>query len=373
MRFTTSKDILLGATLMANRAIANKSSNPILLDYKIELTVRGVEMTSSNADMSVFTVIPMKDNGMDVVRNVSYGSVLVRAQLFTNVIRKLEGKEVTVEVIDNAIVKIDDGISIFRLNCIPGEEYPDINMDKGVNTFEVNPKDRQSLISQTAFAALDKDTRPILNAINLKAENGVLTATATDSARLSRKTIDVDPSVRLSCNVPAKNLSEIVSLIENAEEVEISSTSEKIFFYFGNTLVSSRLIPGDYPVSSRIIPQTFNCFLEIGSQQILSAVDRISVVATERAPVIKLTMDEDMVEVSSASDQSGSGSEKMPPISYNGDRLTIAFNAIYVAQAVRALNSESVVFSFLGEMKPFVIKDPKNDSVVELITPMRTR
>jgi DNA polymerase III sliding clamp (beta) subunit (PCNA family) len=29
--------------------------------------------------------------------------------------------------------------------------------------------------------------------------------------------------------------------------------------------------------------------------------------------------------------------------------------------------------SFIGEMKPFVIRNPKDDSVVELITPMRTR
>jgi DNA polymerase-3 subunit beta len=84
-------------------------------------------------------------------------------------------------------------------------------------------------------------------------------------------------------------------------------------------------------------------------------------------------MSDDQVEVSSSSDQTGSGVERLTTIQYTGERLDIAFNALFVSQAVRALGSEDVRMSFVGEMKPFVIRNPKDDSVVELITPMRTR
>jgi DNA polymerase-3 subunit beta len=148
-----------------------------------------------------------------------------------------------------------------------------------------------------------------------------LTATATDSARLSRKSVSVDPSLRFSVNVPARTLADIVSLFEGSDSVEISANAEKIIFSFGTTLVSSRLISGEYPVSSSIIPQNFSFFLEVNAQQLLNAIDRVSVLATDHAPVVKLAMDDEQVEVSSTSDQTGSGVEKLTTIQYTGERL----------------------------------------------------
>ena len=84
-------------------------------------------------------------------------------------------------------------------------------------------------------------------------------------------------------------------------------------------------------------------------------------------------MTNDGVEISSSGDQNGSGSEKLSIILYTGERLEIAFNAVYVSQAVRALGSEDVVLKFVGEGKTFVIVDPKDDSIIELVTPRRTR
>ena len=83
-------------------------------------------------------------------------------------------------------------------------------------------------------------------------------------------------------------------------------------------------------------------------------------------------MREEEVEVSAKSDASGSALEKISTFQYTGDRLDVSFNSQFVIDAIRAVRSEDVLICFLGEMKPFVVKNPKDDSVVELITPMRT-
>jgi DNA polymerase-3 subunit beta len=374
MRFTINKDQFLKGLMTAGHAIGNKAPNPVLLCFKLELTSRGLEITGSDSDITVWTLIPNTLNEKEIIRNGSQGAALVNAHVLTEVVRKFEGAELSFEIIDNAIAKLDDGKSTFKLNSIVAEEYPEINLERTGNAFSLSAADLTTLVSQTAFAALDKDTRPILMAINLRADGGKLTATATDSARLSRKSIAIDPSLHFSANVPAKTLSQVVSLLEGADEVEMSATAEKVVFSFGTTLVSSSLIAGDYPaVSSSIIPNNFNYYLDVNAQQLLNAVDRVSVLVTDRASVVKLSMADDQVEVSSSSDQTGSGVEKLTTIQYTGERLEIAFNAAFVSQAVRALGSEDVRLSFVGEMKPFVIRNPKDDSVVELITPMRTR
>ncbi|MCQ2911908.1 MAG: DNA polymerase III subunit beta [Bacilli bacterium] len=373
MRFTIDKEQLLKGLLIAGKGISSRNANPQLLCFKMEMTSIGLEITAFNGDVTVFTRVPLKLNEKEVIRNYSLGSSLISAHFLTEIVRKMEGNELSLDIIDESIAKIDDGNSVFKLPCMSTDEYPDIDLEANGPMFSIPCTDLTKLVEQTAFAALDKDTRPILNAINLKAEGGRFIASATDSARLSRKSVPVDTNIRFNANVAAKTIGDIIKLFENNYEVQICSTGEKMILSFGQTIVSTRLIAGDYPVSNSIIPQNFNYSLQINSQQLLNAIDRVSILSSDRAAVVKLCMTSDGVEISSSGDQNGSGSEKLTTIQYQGERLEVAFNALFVTQAVRALGVEDVTMKFIGEMKPFVIVDPKDDSIVELITPMRTR
>ena len=80
-----------------------------------------------------------------------------------------------------------------------------------------------------------------------------------------------------------------------------------------------------------------------------------------------------MTKLEYTGDQTGSGVERLAAVQYTGNRLDIAFNALFVTQAVKAVGSEDVTLCFTAEMKPFVVKNPNDESIVELITPMRTR
>ena len=373
MRFTINKNEFLKGLLIASHAVGSKNANPMLLGFKLEMSSLGLEITANNDDIAIWTVIPLANEEKEIIRNYTLGVTLINAHLLTEVVRKMEGEEISLEVIDDRVAKVDDGNTNYQLNCQSAEEYPDIDLEKGGNIFNVSCADLAKLVEMTAFAALDKNTRPILTAINLRGEGGKLTATATDSARLSRKSVEIDPSIRFSANVPARTLSEVVRLFENNTEVEIAASETKVIFSFGNTVVKSRLIGGDYPVSNAIIPTNVNYRLSVSASALLNAIDRVSVLATDRAAVVKLEMTSDGIEVSSSSDQTGSGAETLTAVQYQGERLEVAFNALFVTQAVKALVSDDVELKFIGEMKPFVIVNPNDDSVVELITPMRTR
>ncbi len=373
MRFTIDKDEFLRGLLIAGHAIGAKASNPELICFKLELTEAGLNILASNGEMSIWTLVPNAFNGSQVIRSAQPGATLLSAHVLTEVIRKMDGKEISLEIVDDRIAKIEDGNASFKLNCISADEYPDLDSEKNGVSLILRCADLAKLCEQTAFAAFDKDTRPILTAINLDAQGGSLTAIATNSARLSRKKIAIDPSVRFTANVPSKTLVEVTRLFEGAEEVELTVSSKKILFSFGTTLVSSRIFDDDYPVNGSIVPTDFNYFLSVNAQQFLNAIDRVSILSRDHGTVVKLSMDEDRVEVSSYGDQTGSGVERLNSVQYSGNRLDIAFNALFVTQAVKALGSEDVSLSFTAEMKPFVIRNPNDDSIVELITPMRTR
>ncbi len=374
MRFTINRDAFLKGLNIAGKAIGSKSPIPVMMNFKLQLTLEGLSIIGSNNELTIKTLVTANEGEEKIITDQEYGSTLVSNKILTDIVRKIEGDKIYFEVIDETIVKISDNRSNFTLNAIRAEEYPEIDLsNQGVGLI-INKEIFQSLINQTAFAASNKEQRPILTAVNLQADNGRLTATATDSARLARKEITLEETYGFTANVPAKVLSEVSKLIEseNAEVISLAVSDTKVLFSFGATVVSSRLISGDYPNTKNIVPKSFNYFLEANAQELISAMERVSLLLSEKENVVKLTMTRDGVEVSTKSSQVGSATERINICQYDGERLEISFNSTYVIEAIKACGSEDVTLAFLGEMKPFVIKNRQDDSQIQLVTPMRT-
>ena len=373
MRFTVSKDQFLKALNAASHAIAPKNPIPALSNFKLELSDRGLEVTGSNSEITIRSIVPYRSGENEIIRNAGLGATLVNSHLLLESVRRMGGNQITMDVIDEAIAKIGDGKTSYKLSCVKADEYPDIDLESDGVGFSLKCVDFTSLIEATAFAASNKEqARPVLTALNLEAANGELSAVATDSARLAEKTMPIDSDVRFRVNAPARILVDITHLFEGEEDVSISVSTQKILFHFGTTVVSSRLIAGDYPATKAIIPQTFNYYLEVNANELLSAMGRVSVLSVDRDPVVTLTMKEEEVTVSCQNALTGSAEESISTYSYNGEALRVSFNALFVNDAIKALKSADVTLCFQGEMKPFVVRDGKNPSVVELITPMRT-
>ena len=373
MRFVIKRDELLKALLIAGRAVNSKSSAvPVLANLKFELDERGLSITGSNYELTIKTTVPYTRNDVEIIRNTKEGATLVNAKIITDMARKIDVDEINFEVVDSTIAVITAGKIKYNLNCIKANEYPDIDLEPNGIQINLTHVEFSSLVSQTAFAASLKEQRPILTAINLEAADGVLTATTTDSARLARKQIPISTDLRFSANVPAKMMVEVDHLLENADAVKVALSDKKALFEFDSTVVATRLIAGDYPNTKNIVPRITNYSLEVNSSDFLKAIDRVNILSIDRENVVDLNLNEDFVEISAKSTQVGSASEKIDVFKFEGSNLQISFNSEFVSSAIKALNSEDVTFLFVGEMKPFVIKNPADESVIQIVTPVRT-
>jgi len=372
MRLSIDKEQFLKALNTASKAIASKSPDPLLANLKLDLNERGLEVTGTNREITIQCLVPYRIGEKEIIRSAGLGAALINAKLITEVVRRMEGAELTIEIIDDSIAKIDDGRSSFKLNCVRAEAFTDIDLEPNGTIITLPCDEFAALVDQSAFAASNKEQRLVLTALNLEAADGMLVATATDSARLARKSLPIDGDVSFKCNVPARTLIDVTHLFENAVRVTLAVSDSSILFLFENTIVCSRLIPGDFPVTKAIIPQTFNYYLEVNAQELLAAMSRASLLSAERDYVVKLTMSESEVQVSSRSEQTGSALESIQTFQYSGERLEVSFNSVFVIDAIKALKSEDVRICFRAEMKPFVVLDPHDDSVIQLITPMRT-
>ena len=374
MKFTIKREELLKALNIASRAVSSKVAVPVLKNLKLELDEKGLSIMGSDYDITIKTVIPYSIGDTEIIRNYKEGAALIGSRFITEITRKLESEEVTFDVIDTTIATISDSnnTSQFTLDCIRPEEYPDLDLEPSGTKITLSRNDFSLLVSQTAFAASLKEQRPILTAMNLEAVNGILTATATDSARMARKTIQVPFDAEFVSNVPAKMMVEVDHLIENQDSVEIAFSDKKALFTLGKTVIATRLVDGDYPNTKNIVPRVTNYSLEVNASQFVKAIDRANILSLDRENVVDLSMSELGIEISSKSSQIGSAVEKIEMFKYEGAPLRISFNSEFVLAAIRALNCEDVTLAFVGEMKPFVVKNAQDDSIIQIVTPVRT-
>ena len=129
---------------------------------------------------------------------------------------------------------------------------------------------------------------------------------------------------------------------------------------------------GEYPNTKNIVPRVTNYVLEVNASDLAKAIDRVNILSIDRENVVDLMMNGDMVEVSAKSTQVGSAVEKIDTFKFEGNNLQISFNSEFVLSAIRALGCEDVTFLFVGEMKPFVVKNADDESVIQIVTPVRT-
>ena len=246
----------------------------------------------------------------DNIEIIKTGSVVLSSRYILEIIKKIDSEDVHIFIVDGTLTRIEGANSRFDLNGTSYIDYPRIDLNKtGVN-LQMKSTDLKEAIEQTSFATSEKETRPVLTGVNFKAKNHVL--------------------------------------------------------------IQTRLIDGTFPDTGRLIPDSFDYSMSIDSTSLLNSIDRASLLTNEQTNIVKLTMDQDHVILSSFSQEIGSVEENLSRAFYKGEPLKISFSAKYLTDAIKSINGQKVRVLFTGEMRPFIIKDFEREDIIQLVLPVRT-
>ncbi|WP_078432210.1 DNA polymerase III subunit beta [Metabacillus halosaccharovorans] len=377
MKFIIQRDKLVQGVQDVMKAVSSRTTIPILTGIKIVAHTEGVTLTGSDSDISIESFIPAEEDGKEFVEIVQAGSVVLTAKFFSEIVKKLPMEIVEIEVGNHHSTIIRSGKAEFSLNGLDAEEYPLLPQIEEDNIFKIPTDLLKAMIRQTVFAVSTSETRPILTGVNWKLENGELICIATDSHRLAlrKAMINSENQIYYNAVIPGKSLSELSKILDDTSEpIEIVITENQVLFKAKNLLFFSRLLDGNYPDTSRLIPSDSKTNLTLNSKEFLQAIDRASLLAKEaRNNVVKLsTLTDGMIEVSSNSPEIGKVSEEIQAEEVVGEELKISFSAKYVMDALKALEGTEINVNFTGAMRPFVIRTKDDDSMLQLILPVRT-
>ncbi|MBT2638696.1 MULTISPECIES: DNA polymerase III subunit beta [unclassified Bacillus (in: firmicutes)] len=377
MRFIIQRDSLLQSVQDVMKAVTSRTTIPILTGIKIVANEEGVTLTGSDSDISIESFIPKEENGDEIVEIKQPGSIVLQARFFSEIVKKLPTDSVEIDVHNNLQTIIRSGKSEFNLNGLDAEEYPHLPQISEEHVFKIPTDLLKGLIRQTVFSVSTSETRPILTGVNWKVENNELICIATDSHRLALRKAKLEAENTGSYNVviPGKSLTELSKILDDSSEsVDIVITENQVLFKAKHLLFFSRLLEGNYPDTGRLIPTESKTDVVVNTKEFLHAIDRASLLAREgRNNVVKFsTIEGGAIEVSSNTPEIGTVVEEIQSQSIDGEDLKISFSAKYMMDALKALEGTEIQISFTGAMRPFVIRPLHDDSILQLILPVRT-
>lgn len=361
------------------KAISSRTTIPILTGIKLTAYEDEMTLTGSDSDISIESTVPLQTEE-DVIATVEKaGSIVLQARFFSDIVKKLPGETVEIAVDNRLTATIRSGTSEFNLNGLDPEEYPQLPAIEEDHVYSVKADLLKHVIRQTVFAVSASETRPVLTGVNWELNEGKLSCVATDSHRLASRIISVegneDHPALSNVVIPGKSLNELAKILDDTDErIEFVVTESQILFKTKHLLFFSRLLDGNYPDTNRLIPAEGKTDIVVPTKEILQAIDRASLLAKEgRSNVVKFaTLNDNEIEVSSNSPEIGRVFERVNTQSIEGEEVKISFSAKFMIDALRAIDSPEIRIRFTGAMRPFLLQPLENDSILQLILPVRT-
>ena len=375
MKFTVNRNLFLDNLNNVMHAISSRATIPILSGIKLNLTETELLLTGSDTDISIEIKIPVSED----LTVDSTGSIVLPARFFSEIIRRLPGKEFSLEVKESFQTQIISENSEFTINGLDANNYPRLPEIPDESSFVISGKTFREIINETQFAVATQESRLVLTGVHFTFSPDKIHAVATDSHRLSSRalTLENGPQTKTDLIIPGKSLLELARIIgETDPEIKVCPGENQVLFEIGNILFYSRLLEGSYPDTERLIPTDSTTTVEFDLMELSSALDRASLLThAGRNNVVDLTLDTEKqsAKLSGESAEIGNVEEDVSFKKLEGENLKISFNPDYLRDALKASVTDSVIMDFTQPLRPFTVNPDKADiNFVQLITPVRT-
>ena len=339
MRFTISREKLQEGLAAVGASIPAKTTLPVLANILVETTDKGIRLSGTDLDIAVST---------EVAADVDApGGITIPAKKLTEIARELPPSPVKIASSGEQRITLDCGRSHFKILGLPRDEFPSfpaVRFDD--KTWRIRSGEVQKLIGHTAFAVSTEESRPILNGVLWELRPDRMRMVATNGHRLAKMDVPITAAgAQSDLIVPPKALEQIRRLFPADEELEIARGENHLGFRSPFTAVYTRLIEGPYPNYEQVIPKDNEKFAIADKQSLVSALKRMSVIASDQTHRIRLSFNSGMLKLSVQTPDLGEANDELP-IRYTGDQLDIGFNASYLLEILRYMPTEEVRLTF---------------------------
>ena len=370
MEITVSKFELLRELTATQGVVERKTTIPILSNYLFEAAGDRLSLTATDLDLSLRTACNAKVK--------KEGSCTIPARKLHDYVKLLPDADITIKLLENHWVSIRCGRSNTKMVGMARANFPSLPGFPTAGAVKIAPGVLRQMIAQTTFAIANEESRYTLNGALMVLKPESITMVATDGHRLAHIERGGEKfdgiSGEMKTLVPKKAMDEIKSLLDSTdvETIEFAKDESTLFFRIGPRLLTSRQLTGQFPNYEAVLPKDNNKSVTVNCEDLTGAIQRVAQFADERSRAVRMKMEKGELKISASSTETGE-SEDSIETNYNGDAVTIGFNAAYLLDFLKAVGAGEVRMEFkdaqsAGQLRPAEGDDYKYRYIV---MPMR--
>ncbi|MBQ6688167.1 MAG: DNA polymerase III subunit beta [Bacteroidales bacterium] len=363
MKLIISSSELLKGVMAVAKAIPAKSPLPILENFLFVLKDRTLEITASDSELTLRTLI-------EVESTIEEGRIAVPAKHMMDLLKELPDQPLTINTSSESSFVCSWASGESTLPYFPAEDYPEIaGTDETAVRIQFPAHSLTEGISSTIYATADDEIRPAMNGILFDIDTSSTTLVASDSHKLiCYTTADVKASEKASFILHKKPAGILKAIIgKDVETVDITFDSKNAVFSFGQTVVICRLVVGKYPKYRDVIPQNNSNILRINRTQLLNTVRRVSVCSNKASNHIKFDLKNGNLMISAQDLGFSIAAHETIQCQYDGEELTIGFKSPFIIEILSNMNCGEIVMKFLDSKRAALIVPAEDEEDSEKI------
>jgi DNA polymerase III subunit beta len=339
MEITVSKFELLRELTATQGVVERKTTIPILSNYLFEAAGDKLTLTATDLELSLRTSCTAKVK--------KEGSCTIPARKLHDYVKLLPDADITIKLLENHWVSIRCGRSNTKMVGMARSNFPTLPIFPTAGVVKIPAQVLRGMIAKTGFAIANEESRYTLNGALMVLKPESITMVATDGHRLAHIERNGEKfegvSGEMKTLIPKKAMDELKSLVDSTEVevIEFAKDESTLYFRIGPRLLTSRQLTGQFPNYEAVLPKDNNRLVTVNGDDLSAAVQRVAQFADERSRAVRLRLEKGELKISASSTEMGE-SEDSIETNYNGDSLSIGFNAQYLLDFLKAVGTGDV-------------------------------
>src|SRR6201981_114375 len=361
MEITVSKVELLRELTATQGVVERKPTIPILSNYLFEAAEGKLSLTATDLDLSLRTSCNAKVK--------KEGSCTIPARKLHDYVKLLPEADITIKLLENHWVSIRCGRSNTKMVGMARSNFPSLPVFPTAGVVKIPAHVLRAMIARTGFAIANEESRYTLNGALMVLKPESITMVATDGHRLAHIERSGEKfegvSGEMKTLVPKKAMDELKTLLDSTdvETIDFAKDESTLFFRIGPRLLTSRQLTGQFPNFEAVLPKDNNKLVSLNGDDFSAAIQRVAQFSDERSRAVRLRLEKGELKLSASSTETGE-SEDSIETPFNGDGLTIGFNAVYLLDFLKAVGSGDVSLELkdpqsAGQLRPLGSEDYK--------------
>ena len=406
MKSTIENGVLLDGLRKVSRAIATRTTIPILHCVKIEPMGLDIRLTGTNMDYWIFADIERESAPLHnetpvcfplkpVLRVLSKVSRKAMVEIETRAPEPSEKNEVQ-------DIYFKTGNLLLKIDTLPAEDFPAAPKTAPVHSMEIPAADLRSLFASTAFCMSKEETRRNINGIYLHYvpvnadAPGYLRAAATDGHRLAVKSLADDGHAKDMTGqiIPKETVAAVLATLTAGEKNIILSqwpiekdNPQPAYFEFrmANVRILTKTIDHSFPDYTRVIPKEIKIIVRINRSDLLSILEPIKAISSLGGGfALQMEIGKERTEIRYENvSERITLTDSIKSVTENFTPVKLGYNVRYLVDALKNMTGEDVTFNLVEQIpsiSPVVLRGVEADTFLtpteigndfQILMPMR--